>query len=522
VTRERRDEVIFVAVVLSVAIHVALMLLVRAQKLATPYVQPERIRHETTKIVSRETPVDAAKIEELLDLKPLKDLPVAEVAMKLPTSSGLGAAEENLPEAPKAEMTEPPVPEAPEFEAKTVGAELVERKPILETPAAPPNSPKPEFSMDVPGGALGMVGMTPPIKGDWEKSVGTISRVSEGTLDFKPSKEVYDRVDAMAVDAANRAVRALVNAEEAFDLEKSVVVSMTSQVNEGWRYFKVRMSPRASLEVVPKDVVVLLDGSGSIGNDRLKGCRAATKRILRSCTNTGDRFNLVVFRNAFSYAFRTWQECDAVGFEAADKWLGKQSSHGRTDVFSTVASVLTLPRDPKRPLIALVVTDGEANVGVSDTAEIISKFTALNDGLISVYMYGVKTSANLELIDVLTHGNRGESLIYKGMRWSTGDDIDKLSERFRDPVLSDLRIVFSTISGAEAYPTRLRNIYRGADLTFVGRTSLSTEKVAFSLKGQSGGRAFESFFALKFMDFKTEDTLRDEWNREKAIDLRLK
>ena len=61
-------------------------------------------------------------------------------------------------------------------------------------------------------------------------------------------------------------------------------------------------------------------------------------------------------------------------------------------MFSTISSVLTLPRDPGRPLIALVVTDGEANAGVSDTGAILSKFTALNDGLVSVYMYGVKTS----------------------------------------------------------------------------------------------------------------------------------
>ena len=146
--------------------------------------------------------------------------------------------------------------------------------------------------------------------------------------------------------------------------------------------------------------------------------------------------------------------------------------------------------------VALVVTDGDANAGVSDTASILSRFTALNDGLVSVYMYGVKESANRELIDILTRGNRGESFIFEGSRFRAGEGLEALSERFRDPVLSDLRLVFASDSRAEAYPRLLRNLYRGRGVELVGRVPVDEKKVSFSLKGLNGQQAFESYFSL--------------------------
>ena len=191
-------------------------------------------------------------------------------------------------------------------------------------------------------------------------------------------------------------------------------------------------------------------------------------------------------------------------------------------MFSTISSVLTLPRDPGRPLIALVVTDGEANSGVSDTGAILSKFTALNDGLVSVYMYGVKSSANRALIDVLTRGNRGESLIFEGwQRRRAGSGIESLTERFRDPVLTDLRIVFASGTRAEAYPRLLRNLYRGGTLEFVGRVPAGTKDVAFSLKGLNGRDAYEGFFKLSLGTAPSDPSVVEAWGDELAIDRKL-
>lgn len=339
---------------------------------------------------------------------------------------------------------------------------------------------------------------------------------------FTPIDEVMGEVDETVVAREKEAVRDLIDSDSAVEMSEAVDVGVSCfYADDGYTYFTATISPKPNLPAVPKDVVVLIDASGSIGDDRLQSCRRAARAIMRSCTNTGDRFNLVAFRDRFSYAFRTWRECDATSFAEGDKWLNRLAAHGRTDVFATISSVLTLPRDPKRPLIALVVTDGDANSGVRGTSDILSRFSKLNDGLVSVYMYGVKASANRELIDVLTRGNRGESFIFDGWRWKAGSGIEGLSDRFRDPVVTDLRVVFPSSCQAEAYPSLLRNVYRGNDVTFTGRVLGHPSDVAFSLKGLSGDTAYEGFFRLPLAEAKADPTIPELWLQEREIDLKI-
>ena len=534
-TRERREEVVLVALVASVVIHAGLMLLVKPQvmtRVAPPTAKAARpAPMRVVRSAPRPEPVSFSDVE---DRKALKDAPAAVGDKSAPRLSAPSSAapEIELPEIRDPAET-PVIEPAAVLDARPVGLDKVSTAAIpmtrIETPAASSAAAsRPDFSVWVPSAAGMAVPAAPaPDRREPESALLPVRMTSDGEqqtgrVAFTPAEEIYAKVDEKVVLEEKAAVRALVNAETAADLVKFVNVTMTTaQGGDGDRYFKVMMTPRADLQTVPKDVVMVIDGSGSIGNDRLSSCRKAARRILRSCTNTGDRFNLVVFRNAFSYAFRSWRECDAESFDAGDRWLGKQTAHGRTDVFSTIRSVLTLPRDPKRPLIALVVTDGDANSGVSDTAEILSRFTALNDGLVSVYMYGVKSSANRELIDVLTHGNRGESFIFDGWRWSAGEGMEGLSERFRDPVLTDLRVVFASGTKAEVYPRLLRNLYRGGTLEFYGRVPAGTESVSFSVKGLNGESAYEGYFSLPLATAAADASVVSAWRAERDVDRKL-
>jgi len=539
-TKERKEEIILIALVLSLVAHIGLMIYFRPKAMVrvadgiSRYVGRGPMR--VTENVAQPEPV---RIGSLIDVNPKRDEPAVKDE-GVPLIAEMGVAVSIAPEKPSPTIPESvqPVAERPVFDVRPISIDetqvsaKIPMRPI-ETPAA---SSKAASAPDV--GRLSLVGAVPvditiPTIGKDPQSMFLPSGIASvwkkipfrddpDAFEFKPSEKVYEKVDEKIVNEEKAAVKKLVEAEDAVALEKFVNVAVKSSSDGKWTYFKVMVTPRASLEVVPKDVVLILDASGSIGKDRMHSIQQAAKRILRSMTNSDDRFNLVAFRNRFTYAFRTWQDCTRASFDGADRWLGNLTAHGRTDVFSTIASVLTLPRDPKRPLIAMVVTDGDANYGVSDTAEILSRFTKLNDGLISVYMYGVKSSANRELIDVLTHGNRGESLIFEGWRWSAGDDLGKLSERFRDPVLSDLRVVFSAGTPAEVYPRLLRNVYRGDMLSFVGRVPVGSKQVAFSLKGLNGSHAYEGFFKLPLVDLNVDAGLADEWRKEQLIDKKLK
>jgi len=541
-TKELRNDILICALVVSLAVHVGAMFWAKPKVMTTVAAGAARIARRGPMSVSKATArPDPVKIDIIKDVAAEKSAP--EVAA---TVSAAPAADDGKP--PAAAEVKLPEPSAPDVLSRIVPEDLT-----VPMPAAERDVPAPkEFVRMVSDsvaianpGAADVFALSPladlpsapafdapdfvaagPADGPASR-IGAAAKADDRKSKkeeekFEPAPEVMPEVDEKVVEQEKAAVKELVDAEDANELANHVSTAIAAVKEGDWTYFRLRISPQKSLKVVPKDVVVLIDASGSIGKDRMKSIRAAAKGILRSATNSGDRFNLVAFRDRFSYAFRNWRECTVESFAESDRWLDSVAAHGRTDVFSTIASVLTLPRDPTRPLIALVVTDGDANAGVSDTAEIISKFTALNDGLVSVYMYGVKSSANRELIDVLTRGNRGESFIFDGWRWSAGEGIEGLSERFRDPVLSDIRIVFSSASKAEAFPRRLKNLYRDGVLEVAGRVPAGVDEVAFSLKGLNGSNAYEGFFRLKLDAAEPDQKATTAWREEQAIDARLR
>ena len=543
-------DLILLAVIVSVALHAGLMFFAAPQVMSrVGAVSAEAKRHQRPPMSVRRFESDP--FMERVKTLPKSDVPAPKAAPKVGAVDAGGAPQSAPPmqtpvQAPQFEMPEvlsgpsEALFELPKPSVVNVDP-VVESAPVMpaSSPAAPQlsSSEAPAFassggsSISVPGLAAPAPEFEMPKIEEDEKSA-VMAEVSSAKaapkVEFVFDNKVMDTVNESFVEKEKAAVRALLSVPDAAPVESAVdcyAASCLDPADPRWRYFTLTFTPKTgpdALPVVPKDAVILIDASGSIGSDRLRRCRNAAKEILRTCFNSGDRFNLVAFRNRFTYAFREWRECDAPSFEAADKWLSRLTAHGRTDVFSVIRSVLTLPRDPTRPLIALVVTDGDANAGVSDTAEILSRFTKLNDGLVSVYMYGVKKEANRELIDLLTWGNRGESIIHMGNRRHAGVALEPLATYFRDPVLSDIRIMFAAGTMAETYPKLLRNLYKGGKVVIRGRCPARIKELTFTIKGLSGPKAFESLYRI---DMSTADaaspTIVQEWGADRIIAGRL-
>lgn len=545
-TDESRQDFVLLALVLSVVAHVALMFFMRPQVMTHVKSGVSRYRPRPPMTVAEAEPPPApVSLSSVADVEAERLAPAAEAEDIMPMTEALSiAAETPVPEAPRFDelatsvfpkmtselapvLSEPLHVEAvrPTFTTPIVGVEQSLHVPVAAKTALA-SAPVIDIESFTPPPPVAPEAPVPVAAPDAAEAIAEAAEPEETRQEpepFIPASEVMAEVDEKIVEEEKSAVRDLLDVKSARDMAAVVDLASDSAQSGGWTYFRVSVTPKAgSLKTVPKDVVILIDASGSIANDRLKSCREKAKEILRTCMNTGDRFNLVAFRDEFDYAFKTWQECDAPAYEAAEKWMSRLAAHGRTDVFSTIASVLKLPRDPARPLIALVVTDGDANEGVRQTSQILSKFTELNDGLVSVYMYGVKQAANRELIDALTRGNRGESFIYEGNRKYAGKRIGELSERFRDPMVTDLRVVFTTGSRAEAFPRRLRNLYRGESVEIVGRAPVGTREVAFSLKGLNGGVAYEGFFRVPLAEATFDQGLPAAWAAERDIDAKLR
>ena len=337
------------------------------------------------------------------------------------------------------------------------------------------------------------------------------------------------RVDEAVIEQEKAAVRKLrdekASAGQPFNKNVNVDLGFWfDPKNPSRKYFRVRVASNAvnPLPIVSKDIVFLLDASGSIGNDRLSACRDAVLEALDRL-NTDDRFNVVAFRDKFTYAFTNtaWRAVDKESVGQARKWMSTLKAHGNTDVFRTLRSVLALPRDPARPIVAFVATDGDATSGMTRSAEIISRFSELNGGLISIFMYGVKPDANAYLMDMLTRCNRGGWSCHTGRRrLFSSQEIPELSKKFEKPVLTDVAVIFSASSRAETYPKLVTNLCEDEPIEIYGVCPADQKELVFQMRGLNAVTAFESMFTLSFASAKPLGAkLRVEWATRRLYEM---
>lgn len=268
-------------------------------------------------------------------------------------------------------------------------------------------------------------------------------------------------------------------------------------------YFQIQIQPnqKKAMPSVPKDIVFVQDVSGSMGfkgRDGMQSYRRGLSNAIKTL-NTGDRFNIVTFRESFSYCFPdTWAAPTPENYRKAEEFIKGVHAYGNTDLFASMKALAELPRDPRRPMIVFVITDGVATSGLVRNAEIISEFSQLNNGMMSVYMFGTRSNSNAYLLDMLTYCNRGNfSLPSRTLSsWDIPDKMQEEVEKIRNPLMGDIMVVFDSASAAEVYPQNTPNLYRDRPLLLSGVCPSTTKEIVFQIRGLAATKGYDSVFRL--------------------------
>ncbi len=287
------------------------------------------------------------------------------------------------------------------------------------------------------------------------------------------------------------------------------------------RYFRLDIlrRPESSLPIMAKDVVFIQDISGSIKAWRLRACKEAIKAALFRTLRNGDRFNLFAFRDNTLTPARGWLTFDTATRERAETFVSSLRALGNTDLFLLLQDLFTLPNDPNRPLIAVIITDGEPTTGITETTRIIGEFSRLNQGRIAVYTFGVKPR-NPYFLDMLCYANRGESTTASGDLERLAEELTPVFESIRNPVMKDLSLSFDANSGGEVHPRHLTNLYADRTLTVFGRMPKTTQNVTCQLRGVSATAPYDAVFTFNINEATPARLdLRKAWAERAMFDL---
>lgn len=261
-------------------------------------------------------------------------------------------------------------------------------------------------------------------------------------------------------------------------------------------YFRLQVAARdpSVLPVVPKDIVFVQDASRSLAEERLHFCRDALEAAVRSLP-PGDRFNVALFRDDVEFCFPSWASPNAETIEQAAGFIRSMRAKGDTDVFRSLQTLLALPRDSARPLIVILVTDGKATVGLTESSRIIGEFSKLNDN-VSVFVVGTHGRANNYLLDMLAFCNRGSAQVVTSGRWDIPKAIASIIDGSARPVLGRVGVTTALASHADLYPLPSANLYADRTLEYYGSCPADVTNLVFQVRGEGGGSKCDIVFQM--------------------------
>ncbi len=240
----------------------------------------------------------------------------------------------------------------------------------------------------------------------------------------------------------------------------------TETAPDGATYLLAMIQPPAAeaakANALPREVVFVVDTSGSMDGLSMDGARAA---LLRALDGLGpdDRFNIVRFSNDASVLFPTARTADPRSLAEARRFVANLSASGGTEILSALALALDGRFDAARVRQIVLLTDG----AVGNEAEVLG---AVRRGLgdSRLFTVGIGSAPNSYLMRKAAELGHG-TYTFIADESRVESRMGRLFAKLEAPVLGDLRATFSESARAEMWPARLPDLYAGEPLVFAAR-----------------------------------------------------
>ncbi len=250
-------------------------------------------------------------------------------------------------------------------------------------------------------------------------------------------------------------------------------------------FFLLLVAPKVEVEereVVAKDVILVLDTSGSMRGEKLAQAKGALEFVLDNL-NDEDRFNVIAFSTGVrQYAARLRP---AEERNEALYFVRELEAVGGTDINRALLEALA-QAEGERPTLIIFLTDGLATEGVVETEQIIANVGREATSAVRIFTFGVGDEVNTVLLDTLAQSHRGASA-YVRPGQSIEEEVSSFYAKVSSPLLADLGLDFGAVRVEDTYPYPLPDLFVGTQLVLVGRYRQGSFTTV-TLEGEVNGR----------------------------------
>jgi Ca-activated chloride channel family protein len=285
-------------------------------------------------------------------------------------------------------------------------------------------------------------------------------------------------------------------------------------------HFLLLISPRTELsrsQQVPRDMIFVLDTSGSMRGKRMTQARSALKYCLDNLT-PNDRFGLLNFATTVNRYADSLQTATKDNVDVARKWVDQLEATGGTAIDDALKSAIEMRTDdPTRTFTIVFFTDGRPTIGETNAERILQNVAKRNTANTRIFTFGVGDDVNASMLDVLADNSRAISTYVRESE-DIENKVSGLYSKISNPVLANLKLsVGEGIQLSEVYPPQLPDLFHGSQLVVLGRYT-GQGHAAIKLTGSIGAESREFVYEANFADKTTEDKtfVEDLWARRKV------
>lgn len=266
--------------------------------------------------------------------------------------------------------------------------------------------------------------------------------------------------------------------------------------SDGFFMLLAAPSPQAEVERVDKDILLVLDRSGSMEGEKIGQVKSAAHYVL-SHLGPQDRFHITTFNSRVDHYAEGLSPSSDAG--KAQAWVDTLTAGGSTDINRALLETVDFA-DSERPTYLIFLTDGLPTVGIRESAQILENFSEAAHQNIRLFPFGVGYDVDTLLLDSLGQQHHGASTYV-----DPGSPLDQILSSFYEkistPVLTNIEVQFKGVTTYDTFPNPLPDLFQGSQLVITGRYR-EGGKADILLKGRVNERQQE--FRYPSMQFTEE------------------
>ncbi len=250
----------------------------------------------------------------------------------------------------------------------------------------------------------------------------------------------------------------------------------------GRKYFKLVVKVRdatINFPVIPKEIIFLVDASGSIGMERLTQFEEGVTYSLKHL-NPDDRFNILFFKDKTIAFSPVSLKSTGENIKNAIEFLQGLKSWSTTDIYDALSYSINL-KQPFVPSYRMFMSDGFPTKGIIDTRRVINEISRINDNRVSIFTFGGGADVDPYMLDFIAFKNRGWSRV-SGREYFMGRDFSRLYDEIKDPLLLNVRYYASGLKTQEIFPQTMPDFFKGSQFVVYGKYT-NEDKFVIQIRG---------------------------------------